>query len=120
MNITIHLRDGLKITKESVDFVAEECAETLNNRQALVTAIDDIVINKNEIKMIVPAEEPVNPNIEVHLNDGNILRLIDNNYSAATIVEKFNEPAVLMAALGDGVINKTTVKMVTPIEDEPE
>ncbi|WP_125444178.1 hypothetical protein [Bacillus thermotolerans] len=98
--------------------MAEECAETLNNRQALVTAIDDIVINKNEIKMITPADEPSNPNIEVHLHDGSILRLLDDNYSAATIVQKFNEPSVLMAAVGDGVINKTIVKMITPVSIE--
>lgn len=57
MTVQIFLHDGSVITADINDYNASVLADKLNDQKLLVIAIGNIIINKQIIKMIAPAQQ---------------------------------------------------------------
>lgn len=114
MDMKIVMHEG-SVTVSSSNFSAEEYATGLNNQRVLVTAFGDLIISKNAIRMIIPAIDEPNPTVTVHTIDNQQIPLNAGEYATADMVAKFNDPTVLMLAIGPAVINKNQIKMIVPV-----
>ena len=57
MTVQIFLHDGSVITADINDYNASVLADKLNDSKLLVIAVGNIIINKQVIKMIAPAQQ---------------------------------------------------------------
>lgn len=57
MTVQIFLHDGSVITADINDYNASVLADKLNDQKLLVIAVGNIIINKQIIKMIAPAQQ---------------------------------------------------------------
>lgn len=57
MTVQIFLHDGSVITADINDYNASVLADKLNDQKLLVIAVGNIIINKQVIKMIAPAQQ---------------------------------------------------------------
>jgi NADPH-dependent 7-cyano-7-deazaguanine reductase QueF-like protein len=55
-NIQISLHDGTTITVGMDNYNAAELSTKLNDQKLLVVTVGDVIVNKNTIKMIAPAQ----------------------------------------------------------------
>lgn len=57
MNLEIYLNNGVKFTASNVTgFTGKDFTSDLNNQQIQYINIGDLILNRNAIMMIVPAE----------------------------------------------------------------
>ena len=57
MTAQIFLHDGSVITADIKDYNASVLTDKLNDQKLLVITVGDIIINKQVIKMIAPAQQ---------------------------------------------------------------
>lgn len=57
MTVQIFLHDGSVITADINDYNASVLADKLNDQKLLVISVGNIIINKQIIKMIAPAQQ---------------------------------------------------------------
>jgi len=57
MTVQIFLHDGSVITADINDYNASVLADKLNDQKLLVITVGNIIINKQVIKMIAPAQQ---------------------------------------------------------------
>lgn len=57
MTVQIFLHDGSVITADINDYNASVLADKLNDQKLLVITVGNIIINKQIIKMIAPAQQ---------------------------------------------------------------
>ena len=57
MTVQIFLHDGSVITADINDYNASVLADKLNDQKLLVVTVGNIIINKQVIKMIAPAQQ---------------------------------------------------------------
>ena len=57
MTVQIFLHDGSVITADIKDYNASVLTDKLNDQKLLVITVGDIIINKQVIKMIAPAQQ---------------------------------------------------------------
>lgn len=54
----------------------------------------------------------MNITIQLHNNTSFSARVAD--YNAAALAQQLNDPKILMIAIGDVIVNKNTVQLITP------
>jgi hypothetical protein len=54
--------------------------------------------------------------IQISLHDGSTINAELSTYSAAELANKMNDPKLLMIVVGDVIINKNIVRLVTPVQ----
>ncbi|MFD2681226.1 hypothetical protein [Bacillus seohaeanensis] len=53
--------------------------------------------------------------IQISLHDGSTINAELSAYNAAELANKMNDPKLLMIVVGDAIINKNIVRLVTPV-----
>lgn len=53
--------------------------------------------------------------VQISLHDGITINAEITDYNAIDLANKLNDPKVLMVTVGDSIVNKNTVKLITPI-----
>lgn len=110
--IQIHLNDNTYISASSDSFDVQSTADNLNDQKILALSIGDFVLNKNSI--LAMAVENATPNVKITLQNGLIINTYSDSYQASDITNKMNGAKQLIT-VGETVINKNAIRMVTPI-----
>jgi hypothetical protein len=54
--------------------------------------------------------------VQIILHDNTTITAELAEYDAATLAEKMNDPKLLMIAVGNVIVNKQAVKLITPVQ----
>jgi NADPH-dependent 7-cyano-7-deazaguanine reductase QueF-like protein len=58
--------------------------------------------------------------IQVTLNDNTTVTAGVEEYNAADLSTKLNDPKLLMVSIGNVIINKNAVKLIAPVPEQSE
>ncbi|MGM7635626.1 hypothetical protein [Bacillus sp. Hm123] len=59
-------------------------------------------------------------NIQIFLNDGSTMKAFVKDYNAGEFAVKMNDHRILMVAIGDVILNKNMIKLITPVQNAAE
>jgi hypothetical protein len=54
--------------------------------------------------------------VQIILHDNTTITAEMASYDAAALAEKMNDPKLLMIAVGNVIVNKQAVKLITPVQ----
>lgn len=100
------------------EFNLNELNSKLNQRELSVLAIGDIVTHKSTIMYIKKSSETLgltNANIDIQTHDDINIEAKDDNYSPSTLEIQINDYETSFVIIGDTIINKNSIKTISPI-----
>lgn len=115
-NLQIALHDGMVIDASLDDFDVQGYTQTINDSSIVMLTIGKTIISKNTVQYLHLSDENA-PNVEVFLHDGNKLSVYADNFNEVDISNEFNNPKLSMVAVGNAIVNKNAVKLITPVEE---
>lgn len=113
-NLTISLNDGRVIDASTENFSAQDYAQNVNGQNLVMITIGKTIINKSTINNIVYSED-VTPNVTIELFNGEPLKAYVETFDELSIANEFNNPRSIFVAVGNVIVNKNTVKLITQI-----
>ncbi|MBW3113015.1 hypothetical protein KYJ26_14290 [Bacillus sp. MCCB 382] len=116
MNISINFHDNGTITADFTDYNAESLAQKLNDPQITMITVGNVVINKGNIKSILPETPTDNPNVNVYLNDGITVPVFIESYDANDVAVDLNNQKKVVVDLGELIVHRNGVKMIAPVQ----
>ncbi len=119
--INVYLHDDSMIEADITNFNAKEYLDYLNNTQILVITLGDVVLNKNMIKLITPqysADHTFSNPLKLSLHDGLTVMTEYDQFDSEEMASQLNNAQSSMVAIGDCVVSKNSVRMITPIYPE--
>ncbi|WP_144561690.1 hypothetical protein [Bacillus mycoides] len=119
--IEIHTQGGLKHTVQTETYDAQVLNEQLNSNDLITVLIGDFIIQRIDVKRILPLNEPIvegTVKVEVHTNNGKIV-ISTNDYDPIFLNEQLNSNNTVTVAIGDYIFSRIDVKQIIPVK-EPE
>jgi hypothetical protein len=114
--INFHLHDATVLTSEMANYDANELLNKLLDKKINAVSVGNSVVNKNMIKLVQPehAEGAVFESpVLVTLHDGKSVLTNDSTYNPDLLAEKLNDTTAGMFVLGDLIIMKNSVRMIS-------
>jgi hypothetical protein len=110
------LHDNTVLLNEMANYNPVDLLTKLLDKSIVAISAGNTVVNKNMIKLISPEypegtvfESPVS----ITLNDGKTIVTNDASYSADMLAEKLNDTTAGMFVLGDLIVTKNSVRMIS-------
>lgn len=113
-NLTISLHDGMVIDASLEAFDVNGYTNIINEPQIQMLTFGKNIVNKNIVQYLFLSDER-EPNVNIVLQDGTKLDTCVENFDENAIANGFNNPRLLMIAVGNAIVNKNIVKLITPI-----
>ena len=108
MSYIIKTYKDIELTVNSDTITLKEIQKDLNNYSIIVLSMDPVIMNKNNIKIIVPAIQPEDgPDVyTLTTADGIVYKVKLENYVAVEISTALNNPTTEFVLIGDILINR--------------
>lgn len=121
--IEIHTQGGLKTTVQTENYNAQVLNEQLNDKDLITVLIADFIIQRIDVKRILPINLPTaegNTKLKVHTNGGKEIEIITNDYDPIFLNEQLNNNNTVTVVIGDYIFSRIDVKQVVPVKEEPK
>ncbi|MCU5095063.1 hypothetical protein [Bacillus wiedmannii] len=121
--IEIHTQGGLKHTVQTETYNAQVLNDQLNSNDLITVLIGDFIIQRIDVKRILPINLPVaegTTKLEVHTNSGKPIVIITNDYDPIFLNEQLNSNNTITVVIGDYIFSRIDVKQVVPVKEEPK
>ncbi len=121
--IEIHTQGGLKHTVQTDKYNAQTLNEQLNNDDLITILIGDFIIQRIDVKRILPIDLPVTEGthkLKVHTNGGKEIEIITNDYDPYFVNKQLNSSNTITIAIGDYIFSRIDVKQIVPVKEEPK
>lgn len=119
--IEIHTQGGLKTTVQTENYNAQVLNEQLNDKDLITVLIADFIIQRIDVKRILPINLPTaegNTKLKVHTNGGKEIEIITNDYDPIFLNEQLNNNNTVTVVIGDYIFSRIDVKQVVPVKEE--
>lgn len=117
--IEIHTQGGLKHTVQSEKYDAQVLNEQLNSNDLITVLIGDFIIQRIDVKRILPINLPTiegTKKLKVHTNGGKEIEIITNDYDPIYLNEQLNNSNTITVVIGDYIFSRIDVKQVVPVK----
>ncbi|MGY3419111.1 hypothetical protein ACVWY4_005340 [Bacillus mycoides] len=121
--IEIHTQGGLKHKVQTEVYDAETLNTKLNDNDLITVLIGDFIIQRIDVKRILPVNLPVTEGttkLEVHTNSGKAIEIVTNDYDPIYLNEQLNNNNTITVVIGDYIFSRIDVKQVVPVKEEPK
>ncbi|HFJ9281493.1 TPA: hypothetical protein ACGW6Z_005797 [Bacillus cereus] len=121
--IEIHTQGGLKHTVQTEKYDAQVLNEQLNSNDLITVLIGDFIIQRIDVKRILPINLPAvegTKKLKVHTNGGKEIEIVTNDYDPIYLNEQLNNSNTITVVIGDYIFSRIDVKQVVPVKEEPE
>ncbi|MGI8363062.1 hypothetical protein [Bacillus cereus] len=121
--IEIHTQGGLKHTVQTEKYDAQGLNEQLNSNDLITVLIGDFIIQRIDVKRILPIDLPTaegTKKLKVHTNGGKEIEIITNDYDPIYLNEQLNNNNTITVVIGDYIFSRIDVKQVVPVKEEPK
>ncbi|MGG0209510.1 hypothetical protein [Bacillus mycoides] len=121
--IEIHTQGGLKHKVQTKVYDAETLNTKLNDNDLITVLIGDFIIQRIDVKRILPVNLPVTEGttkLEVHTNSGKAIEIVTNDYDPIFLNEQLNNNNTITVVIGDYIFSRIDVKQVVPVKEEPK
>ncbi|MEW9139125.1 hypothetical protein [Bacillus wiedmannii] len=121
--IEIHTQGGLKNTVQTEGYNAQVLNDQLNSNDLITVLIGDFIIQRIDVKRILPVNLPVTEGttkLEVHTNSGKPMVIVTNDYDPIYLNEQLNNNNTITVVIGDYIFSRIDVKQVVPVKEEPK
>jgi hypothetical protein len=121
--IEIHTQGGLKHKVQAETYNAQVLNDQLNSNDLITVLIGDFIIQRIDVKRILPVNLPVTEGttkLEVHTNSGKPMVIITNDYDPIFLNEQLNNNNTITVVIGDYIFSRIDVKQVVPVKEEPK
>lgn len=121
--IEIHTQGGLKHTVQSEKYDAQVLNEQLNSNDLITVLIGDFIIQRIDVKRILPINLPTvegTKKLKVHTNGGKEIEIVTNDYDPIYLNEQLNNSNTITVVIGDYIFSRIDVKQVVPVKEEPK
>ncbi|PEC65294.1 hypothetical protein [Bacillus toyonensis] len=119
--IEIHTQGGLKNTVQTENYNAQALNDQLNDKDLITVLIADFIIQRIDVKRILPINLPVvegTTKLKVHTNGGKEIEIITNDYDPIFLNEQLNNNNTVTVVIGDYIFSRIDVKQVVPVKEE--
>lgn len=119
--IEIHTQGGLKHTVQSEKYDAQVLNEQLNSNDLITVLIDDFIIQRIDVKRILPINLLTvegKTKLKVHTNGGQEFEITTNNYDPIHLNGQLNNSNTITVVIGDYIFSRIDVKQVVPVKEE--
>ena len=119
--IEIHTQGGLKHTVQSEKYDAQVLNEQLNSNDLITVLIGDFIIQRIDVKRILPINLPTTEGtkkLKVHTNGGKEIEIVTNEYDPIYLNEQLNNSNTITVVIGDYIFSRIDVKQVVPVKEE--
>ncbi|PET95824.1 hypothetical protein CN527_23475 [Bacillus cereus] len=120
--IEVHTQGGLKHTVQADKYNAQTLNEQLNNNDLITVLIGDFIIQRIDVKRIIPINAPTGEGtkkLEVHTNGGKAIEIVTNDYDPIYLNEQLNNNNTITVVIGDYIFSRIDVKQVIPVKEGP-
>lgn len=120
--IEIHTQGGLKHKIQTESYNAQVLNDQLNNNDLITVLIDDFIIQRIDVKRILPINLPIvegTTKLKVHTNAGKEIEITTNDYDPIYLNEQLNNNNTITVVIGDYIFSRIDVKQVVPVKEEP-
>ncbi|OJD90335.1 hypothetical protein A9485_08875 [Bacillus cereus] len=121
--IEIHTQGGLKHTVQTEKYDAQILNEQLNSNDLITVLIGDFIIQRIDVKRILPINLPTaegTKKLKVHTNGGKEIEIVTNDYDPIYLNEQLNNSNTITVVIGDYIFSRIDVKQVVPVKEEPK
>ncbi|HHQ2481011.1 TPA: hypothetical protein ACSPJ7_005403 [Bacillus cereus] len=121
--IEIHTQGGIKHTVQIDGYDARVLNDKLNNNDLITVLIGDFIIQRIDVKRILPINLPTvegTTKLKVHTNGGKELEIITSDYDPIFLNEQLNNNNTVTVVIGDYIFSRIDVKQVVPVKEEPK
>lgn len=121
--IEIHTQGGLKHTVQTEKYDAQVLNEQLNNNDLITVLVNDFIIQRIDVKRILPIDLPTSEGtkkLKVQTNGGKEIEIITNDYDPIYLNEQLNNNNTITVVIGDYIFSRIDVKQVVPVKEEPK
>ncbi|PER85879.1 hypothetical protein CN498_19940 [Bacillus thuringiensis] len=121
--IEIHTQGGLKHTVQTEKYDAQVLNEQLNSNDLITVLIGDFIIQRIDVKRILPVNLPTvegTKKLKVHTNGGKEIEIVTNDYDPIYLNEQLNNSNTITVVIGDYIFSRIDVKQVVPVKEEPK
>ncbi|MGH1326585.1 hypothetical protein [Bacillus pretiosus] len=123
--IEIHTQGGLKHAVQTEKYDAQVLNEQLNSNDLITVLIGDFIIQRIDVKRILPVNLPTVEGttiLKVHTNGGKEIEIITNDYDPIYLNEQLNNNNTITVVIGDYIFSRIDVKQVVPVpvKEEPK
>ncbi|MEB8805071.1 hypothetical protein P4G82_25210 [Bacillus cereus] len=119
--IEIHTQGGLKHTVQTGKYDAQALNEQLNSNDLITVLIGDFIIQRIDVKRILPINLPTaegTKKLKVHTNGGKEIEIITNDYDPIYLNEQLNNSNTITVVIGDYIFSRIDVKQVVPVKEQ--
>jgi len=119
--IEIHTQGGLKHTVQTEKYDAQVLNEQLNSNDLITVLIGDFIIQRIDVKRILPIDLPIaegTKKLRVQTNGGKEIEIITNDYDPIYLNEQLNNNNTITVVIGDYIFSRIDVKQVVPVKEE--
>ncbi|MBH0323382.1 hypothetical protein [Bacillus cereus] len=119
--IEIHTQGGVKHTVQTEKYDAQALNEQLNSNDLITVLINDFIIQRIDVKRILPINLPAaegTKKLKVHTNGGKEIEIITNDYDPIYLNEQLNNSNTITVVIGDYIFSRIDVKQVVPVKEE--
>ncbi|OFC75850.1 hypothetical protein [Bacillus thuringiensis] len=119
--IEIHTQGGLKHTVQTEKYDAQVLNEQLNNNDLITVLVNDFIIQRIDVKRILPIDLPNSEGtkkLKVQTNGGKEIEIITNDYDPIYLNEQLNNNNTITVVIGDYIFSRIDVKQVVPVKEE--
>ncbi|TCW59013.1 hypothetical protein EC917_101267 [Bacillus thuringiensis] len=119
--IEIHTQSGLKHKVQTETYNAQVLNDQLNSNDLITVLIGDFIIQRIDVKRILPVNLPVTEGttkLEVHTNSGKPMVIVTNDYDPIYLNEQLNNNNTITVVIGDYIFSRIDVKQVVPVKEE--
>ncbi|PFE56008.1 hypothetical protein CN318_12240 [Bacillus cereus] len=120
--IEVYTQSGLKHTVQTEIYNAHVLNDQLNNNDLITVLIGDFIIQRIDVKRIIPVNLPVTEGttkLEVHTNSGKPIVIITNDYDPIFLNEQLNSNNTITVVIGEYIFSRIDVKQVVPVKEAP-
>lgn len=120
--IEIHTQGGLKHKIQTEAYNAQVLNDQLNNNDLITVLIDDFIIQRIDVKRILPINLPIvegTTKLKVHTNAGKEIEITTNDYDPIYLNEQLNNNNTITVVIGEYIFSRIDVKQVVPVKEEP-
>jgi hypothetical protein len=114
--IEIFLKDGSRMSENVKVFDSKLLASQFNSPQLLLIKVGGVYINKNAVRMVLPVNPAETANCRVAFQNGTEITTFVEDF--AGLNENLNNLKVVMSVIGDVMIDKREIKLVSPIKTQ--
>lgn len=119
--IEIHTQSGLKHTVQTEKYDAQVLNEQLNSNDLITVLIGDFIIQRIDVKRILPINLPAvegTKKLKVHTNGGKEIEIVTNDYDPIYLNEQLNNSNTITVVIGDFIFSRIDVKQIVPVKEE--